>query len=135
MTGRPDRFVVSDVDWQAIVDALQEGVGVLDEEGRILACNQAAAAILGRSREEVLGQATFSLGLDAKAEDGSPLEPDALPSVQAIRTGKRVREPVVGVAHTDGGTRGLSPSATPTGGDARAAAGVITVRARGGARG
>jgi hypothetical protein len=33
MTGRPDRFVFSDVDWQGIVDALQDGVGVLDEEG------------------------------------------------------------------------------------------------------
>ena len=50
MTRRPDRFVLSDVDWQGIVDALQEGVGVLDTQGRILACNQAATSILGRSR-------------------------------------------------------------------------------------
>jgi PAS domain-containing protein len=48
MADRRDRFVFSDVDWQAIVDALQEGVGVLDVTGRILACNQAAASILGR---------------------------------------------------------------------------------------
>jgi PAS domain-containing protein len=45
MTGRPDRFVFSDVDRQGIVDALQEGVAVLDSDGRIFACNQAAAAI------------------------------------------------------------------------------------------
>ena len=56
MARRPDRFVLSDVDWQAIVDALQDGVGVLDEAGQILACNQATASILGRSRSELLGR-------------------------------------------------------------------------------
>jgi diguanylate cyclase (GGDEF)-like protein/PAS domain S-box-containing protein len=128
MNGRPDRFVFSDVDWQAIVDALQEGVGVLDEGGRILACNQAATAILGRSRAEVLGQTTVALGLGAMGEDGSPLEPDTFPSVQAMRTGKPVRELVVGIADPDGGTRWLSVSATPMGVDARPAAVVLTFR-------
>ncbi len=81
MTGRPDRFVFSDVDWQGIVDALQDGVGVLDEEGQILVCNQAATSILGRSRSELLGQVTLALGLDAMAEDGSPLPPESFPSM------------------------------------------------------
>jgi diguanylate cyclase (GGDEF)-like protein/PAS domain S-box-containing protein len=128
MTGRPDRFVFSGVDWQGIVDALQEGVGVLDANSRILACNQAAAAILGRSRSEILDQATLALGLNAITEDGSPLPAEAFPSAEAIRTGKPVREMVVGISHTDGGTRWLSVSATPMGADARPAAVVLTFR-------
>ena len=128
MTGRPDRFVFSDVDWQGIVDALQEGVGVLDEEGQILVCNQAATSILGRSRSELLGQVTLALGLDAVAEDGSPLPPEAFPSKQAIRTGKPVRERVIGVSRTDGDTRWLSVSATPMGPEAKPATTVLTFR-------
>jgi diguanylate cyclase (GGDEF)-like protein/PAS domain S-box-containing protein len=128
MTGRPDRFVFSDVDWQGIVDALQDGVGVLDEEGQILVCNQAATSILGRSRSELLGQVTPALGLDAVAEDGSPLPPESFPSLQAIRTGTPVRERGIGVSRTDGDTRWLSVSATPMGAEARPAAVVLTFR-------
>jgi diguanylate cyclase (GGDEF)-like protein/PAS domain S-box-containing protein len=128
MTGRPDRFVFTDVDWQAIVDALQEGVAILGEDARILACNHGAAAILGRPRGEILGQATLGLGLDAMAENGSPLAPEEFPSKQAMRTGMPVRELVVGVDHPDGDTHWLSVSATPLGADARPAAVVLTFR-------
>jgi diguanylate cyclase (GGDEF)-like protein/PAS domain S-box-containing protein len=128
MAGRPDRFVLSDVDWQGIVDALQEGVGVLDGHGHILACNLAGAAILSRSRSEIVGQATLALGLDAMIEDGSPLPAESFPSAEAIRTGKPVRERVVGIPHPDGGTKWLSVSATPMGADATPAAVVLTFR-------
>ena len=50
-------------DWQTIVDALQDGVGVLDTDGRILACNRAAAAILGRSMSELVGQSPRELAI------------------------------------------------------------------------
>jgi diguanylate cyclase (GGDEF)-like protein/PAS domain S-box-containing protein len=128
MSGRPDRFVFSDVDWQGVVDALQEGVGVLDADGHVLACNQAAAAILGRPRSEILGRATPELELGALTEDGSPLPAEAFPSATALRTGKPVRELVVGISHLDEGTRWLSLSATPLGAEARPAAVVITFR-------
>jgi diguanylate cyclase (GGDEF)-like protein/PAS domain S-box-containing protein len=128
MADRRDRFVFSDVDWQAIVDALQEGVGVLDVAGRILACNQAAASILGRPRNELLGQSTLALELAPMDEDGEPLPHDEFPSALAIHTGKPVRELVVGIRMRDGSTRWLSVGATPLGSDARPAAVVLTFR-------
>jgi diguanylate cyclase (GGDEF)-like protein/PAS domain S-box-containing protein len=128
MSRRPDRFVFSDVDWQGVVDALQEGVGVLDAQGRILACNQAAASILGRSRADLMDHATLDLGLGATSEDGSALPGADFPSVQAMRTGKPVRELVVGIAHPDGDRRWVSVSATPLGADARPATVVLTFR-------
>jgi diguanylate cyclase (GGDEF)-like protein/PAS domain S-box-containing protein len=128
MADRRDRFVFSDVDWQAIVDALQEGVGVLDVTGRILACNQATATILGRPRSELLGQPTLALELEPTREDGEPLPYDDFPSAVAIRSGKPVREMVVGIHLRDTGTRWLSVSATPLGADARPAALVLTFR-------
>ena len=128
MADRPDRFVFSDVDWQTIVDALQEGVGVLDVAGRVLACNQAAATILRRSRSELLGQPTLALELEPIREDGELLAHDEFPSAVAVRTGNPVRAMVVGIRVREEGTRWLSVSATPMGADARPASVVLTFR-------
>jgi diguanylate cyclase (GGDEF)-like protein/PAS domain S-box-containing protein len=128
MPEQPNRFVVSAVDWQTIVDALQEGVGVLDTDGHILACNQAAAAILGRSARQLEGSTPLELDLGAVCEDGSPLPHDAFPSVEATRSGVPVRERVIGVHQADGRLTWLSVSATPMGVEARPASVVLTFR-------
>jgi diguanylate cyclase (GGDEF)-like protein/PAS domain S-box-containing protein len=128
MAERPDRFVLSVVDWQTIVDALQDGVGVLDEDGRILACNEAAAVILGRSARQLVGRTPLELDLNAVCEDGSDLPVEAYPSVTAMRSGKPVREQVIGIHHPDGRLRWVSVSATPMGGEARPATVALTFR-------
>ena len=97
MTERPDRFVLSVLDWQTIVDALQDGVGVLDTQGRILACNKAAAAILGRSMSQLVGHTPLELDIGAVTEDGSPLPLDAYPSAEARRSGQPVGERTIGI--------------------------------------
>ncbi len=128
MGERPERFVLSAMDWQTIVDALQDGVGVLDADGRILACNQAAAAILGRPARDLLGQLPRDLELSAVGDDGIPLTEDAYPTTLARRSGAPVRERVLGVRHSDGHLRWLSVNATPMGPEARPAALVLTFR-------
>jgi diguanylate cyclase (GGDEF)-like protein/PAS domain S-box-containing protein len=128
MPERPERFVLSAVDWQTIVDALQDGVGVLDGNGTILACNEAAATILGRSARQLVGNTPLDLDLGAEREDGSPLPLNEYPSAEARRSGKPVRERVIGVHHPDGDLRWLSVSATPMGPEAWPAALVLTFR-------
>jgi diguanylate cyclase (GGDEF)-like protein/PAS domain S-box-containing protein len=128
MAKPPDRFVLSAVDWQTIVDALLEGVAVLDAEGQIVACNQAAAAILGRPARELIGRAPRALELGAVDEDGSALPPDVYPSAEATRSGAPVRERAMGVHHPDGRLRWLSVSATPMGPEARPVSVVLTFR-------
>jgi PAS domain S-box-containing protein len=86
MTDQRDSFLVSAVDWQTIVDALHEGVTVLDTRGRILACNHAAAAMIGRSRSELIGITPLDLDLGAVDEDGVALTPEEHPSAIARRT-------------------------------------------------
>src|SRR4051794_10111152 len=115
MADRRDRFVFSDVDWQAIVDALQEGVGVLDITGRVLACNQAAATILGRPRSELLGQPTLALELEPIREDGGPLPYDQFPSAVAIRDGQPLPAMGVGLPPREARGRWLSGGAAPPG--------------------
>jgi diguanylate cyclase (GGDEF)-like protein/PAS domain S-box-containing protein len=128
MTERPERFVLSSVDWQTIVDALQDGVGVLDEDGRILHCNRAATAILGRSSFELIGRTPLELNLGAVGEDGMPLSLDVYPSAEARRSGEPVRERIIGIDHPDGRLRWLSVSAAPMGPEARPASVVLTFR-------
>ncbi|MEA2377815.1 MAG: hypothetical protein QOD13_1722 [Thermoleophilaceae bacterium] len=128
MVEQPDRFVLSAVDWQTIVDALQEGVAALDTGGRILACNRAAAAILGRSASQLVGSTPLELDLGAVHEDGSPMPHQAYPSIEATRSEAPVRERVMGVNHADGRLRWLSVSATPMGVEARPASVVLTFR-------
>jgi len=121
-------FVLSSVDWQTIVDALQDGVGVLDEDGRIIHANQAALAILGRSAAQLIGRTPLELDLGAVDENGSPLALEQYPSGKAKRTGEPVREQTIGIQHTDGRLRWLSVSAAPMGAEARPAAAVLTFR-------
>jgi diguanylate cyclase (GGDEF)-like protein/PAS domain S-box-containing protein len=128
MAERPERFVLSAVDWQTIVDALQDGVAVLDAGGTILACNEAAAKILGRSARQLVGNMPLNLDLGAESEDGSPLPLRDYPSAEALRSGKPVRERVIGVHHPDGDLRWLSVSATPMGAEAYPVAVVLTFR-------
>jgi diguanylate cyclase (GGDEF)-like protein/PAS domain S-box-containing protein len=128
MAKPPDQFVVSAVDWQTIVDALQEGIAVLDTRGRILALNQAAEAILGRPASDLIGRRPLDLDLSAVDEDGAPLPVADYPSAEATRTGSPIRERILGVRHSDGRLQWLSVSATPMGVEARPAAVVLTFR-------
>lgn len=120
--------MLSSVDWQTIVDALQDGVGVLDEDGRIIHANQAAIAILGRSAVQLIGRTPLELDLGAMDENGSALELEHYPSAKAKRSGKSVREQTIGIQHPDGRLRWLSVSAAPMGAEARPAAAVLTFR-------
>jgi diguanylate cyclase (GGDEF)-like protein/PAS domain S-box-containing protein len=113
MAEQRDHFVASTVDWQAIVDALHEGVAVIDTRGRIIASNRAAAAMLGRAQRDIVGRTPSELELAAVAEDGTELRPEEYPSALARRTGAPVRERVIGVRAADGQRRWVAISATP----------------------
>jgi diguanylate cyclase (GGDEF)-like protein/PAS domain S-box-containing protein len=126
MTHQHDHFVVSAVDWQTIVDALHEGVAVMDTRGRFMATNRAAAAMIGRSPRDMVGRTSAELELSVVAEDGSELTPEEYPSAVARRTGVHVHEHVISVRDTDGERRWLAVSATPLDGVARPAAVVLT---------
>jgi diguanylate cyclase (GGDEF)-like protein/PAS domain S-box-containing protein len=128
MTERPDRFVLSVVDWQTIVDALHDGVAVLDADGRILACNRAAAVTLGRPMSQLVGHTPLELDLGAVNDDGAPLSLEAYPSAKARRAGEPMREQTIGIHHPDGRLRWLCVSATPMGPDAQPEAVVLTFR-------
>ncbi|MEA2330438.1 MAG: hypothetical protein QOH58_576 [Thermoleophilaceae bacterium] len=113
-------------DWQPVIDAVEVGVVVMKADGTMLACNHAAAAILGRPTAELVGRTPIELNLDAIYEDGVEMPADAFPHAVALRSGAPVHNMVMGANDGGGGLRWLSVSAVPVAGPGRAAAVVAT---------
>ncbi|CAN5404631.1 cyclic Di-GMP phosphodiesterase RmdA [soil metagenome] len=73
---------------RAVIDALQEGLLIVDPDGRVLEANAVAVAILGLPREQLIGGQLDAHGRDATTVDGMPFPPEDRPSVIAARTGE-----------------------------------------------
>ena len=96
---------------RAVVDALEEGVFVLDADGLIVAANETGASLLGFSVAEMIG---FPLPFErAHLADGSPVGETNSPAMRVLRT----REPEQGVelrvTRTEGDERWLRVNYQP----------------------
>ncbi len=80
------------VDWRRVADVLVHGLAVVDEQGRIVACNAAATALL---ELEPVGRRLAELGLEAVSDDGEALAADefasALTAGRGVLAGLRTR--------------------------------------------
>ncbi|MBN8483078.1 MAG: EAL domain-containing protein, partial [Xanthomonadales bacterium] len=88
----------SEARFRLFLQAMDKGVVVQDERGRILSCNPAACRIVGRSEAELQAMrsehfAAWSL-LD---ESGHAFAIDDLPNLRALRTGRTVNSTLVGI--------------------------------------
>jgi PAS domain S-box-containing protein len=95
---------------RALVDALAEGVLFRDADGRVLACNEAAARILGA---DLLGRDASDPFAHATRRDGRPLAADDEPARVALRTGQPQRGVVLGLRRPDGTPLWVSVNAMP----------------------
>jgi len=73
-----------------VLNAIAEGVYVLDDEGRTLFVNEAAASLLGYSQREMVGQPQHQLIHYAYA-DGSPHAIEDCPIFHSVRDGVQQR--------------------------------------------
>jgi diguanylate cyclase (GGDEF)-like protein/PAS domain S-box-containing protein len=90
--------------YRAVVSALGEGVVLVARDGRILACNPAAEAILKLDRGAILSGAPWP----AVRDDGSPMPRDELPFAVTLAGGHDQTEVVVGLRHPDGARAWIS---------------------------
>jgi PAS domain S-box-containing protein len=97
---------------RSVLEAMAEGLVVQASDGRIVDANAAAPAMLGMTREQLLGRSSLDSGWQAILEDGSPLPGTEHTPMVALRTGQPVRNQVVGV-QTPAGRRWLSINAQP----------------------
>lgn len=101
---------------RATLSALEEGVVVYQRGRGAVEANEAAAAILGLSRAQLLRISPESGS--CVREDGTTWPPDELPVAVTFATGEGARRVVVGIKPEDGEQQWLSCTTTPLRGSA-----------------
>ena len=107
--------------------AMAEGLVFHAPDGQVVEANPAAGEILGLSRDQLLGRTSMDPRWRSIREDGTPIPGDEHPAVITLRTGKAVRDQVMGVHSPDRGLRWISINSQPVGGDDPAAPSGVVV--------
>ncbi len=74
--------------YRALLDTLAEGLVMLGQEGRVLACNSRAETILGLRSDQILRWVMLDATWQAVHLDGQPFSSTEHPLHKALRTGK-----------------------------------------------
>jgi PAS domain S-box-containing protein len=82
---------------RVVVETMAEGLIVQNQAGVIVECNPAACAILGASAEQLRGWSSLGPEDGCLQETGAPLPREAQPDRLVFRTGRPVRDMVVGI--------------------------------------
>jgi PAS domain S-box-containing protein len=99
--------------YRSIVTSMTEGIIFLDKDGQILACNDAAEKILGRTQPDMRDILSGSPAWEVIREDGSPFPTEAYPAVITLQTGSPQRNVVMGVFKPNGDLVWLSINTQP----------------------
>ncbi|HJV71721.1 sensor domain-containing protein [Ideonella sp.] len=91
----------------AILRALPAGLLVQDAQGRIVDANLKAEQLMGLPRSELIGRTSFDPRWAPVGEDGTPMRPEAMPSIVTLRSGQPQVDRPVGVRTPDGQRRWL----------------------------
>src|SRR5262249_55414774 len=95
----------SEVRYRSVVNALDEGVVVIDPEGVVRTGNASAERILGIPADELTGRSLHDGPLRTIHEDGSPFLSEDYPAAVTLRTGEPCASVVMGVYRLDGRLR------------------------------
>lgn len=87
--------------YKATIDALSEGIVLQDKDDKIIMHNKAAENILGLSSDQLIGIDSYDPKWIAINENGDPLEGSKHPSVVTNKTGKAVRNFIMGIHRPD----------------------------------
>ncbi len=108
---------------RTVVETMAEGLVVQNRKGEVIDCNAAACAIFHRSPEQLRGSGLLGDGWKCLDENGAPLPPDELPAQVVLRTGRPMRNFVLGLraaaagaCTADSGTRWFLVNAMPLSG-------------------
>lgn len=103
-----------DAAYRAIFETVPQGIIIKDKDGKIILMNPAAEKIVGRAANVLLDSKAKDIEGDTIHEDGSPFPSSEYPSAIALKTGKVVRNVVMGVFNPhDKNYRWINLSAIP----------------------
>ena len=77
---------------------MAEGLVVLDRRGLVMDCNPTACSLLGESAERLHGRPFDEVPWICLGEDGTPLPPDERPWQAVLKSGRPVRNVLLGLA-------------------------------------
>lgn len=97
-----------------VFDVMAEGVVVQNATGEIVSCNGAASAILGLSDDQLRGRTLIDPQWRSVREDGSDFPGNEHPAMQALRTGVRQRNVVMGFRAPTGELTWISVNSLPS---------------------
>jgi len=83
--------------FQNLFESMVQGVVYHDASGRVIAANHAAERILGKTLDQMRGEAPADPRWRAVHEDGRPFPADTHPAIVAIWSGKEVNDVIMGV--------------------------------------
>ena len=86
---------------RTLFETMAQGVVYQNAEGYIISANPAAERTLGLTLDEMLGRKSIDPRWKAIHKDGSDFPGDTHPAMVALRTGKEVRNVIMGVFHPD----------------------------------
>lgn len=104
---------ISEQRYRSLVNALGEGIFMIDRNGVILACNQSAEKIIGFTKEKMIGVKAAGTVHNLLREDGSYYKPEEQPSAITLRTGKALQNKIMGVIRADESVVWLSINTEP----------------------
>lgn len=111
---------------EAMIAGMSDGVLLVDDQGRTVFINAAGQRLLGKSEVGVpITQHAEIYRL--RDEHGRMLDPQELPSAQALSTGRAIQDVTILIAR-DGDTVAVSMSATPLHEDGQTSGVVVTFR-------
>lgn len=111
---------------RSVIASMAEGLVVQDEKGNIVECNEAAEAILGLTRDQIMGRDSMDPRWQAIYSDGRPFPGERHPAMVALQTGRVQRDVVMGLLWIDETTHWISINATPIRNAANAITSVVT---------
>ncbi|GAB7193326.1 hypothetical protein NUM3379_40350 [Kineococcus sp. NUM-3379] len=112
--------------WRLLLESTGEGIFGMDLDGRCTFVNAAAAAMIGRPVEEVLGRGLHDL-IHHTRPDGSPYPAEDCPIGAAVRTGRACHVAEEVFWRADGSAVPVEVNARPVVKDGQVAAAVLTV--------
>lgn len=95
------RLAASESTYRTLFETVPQGVVYQDAGGQILTANPAAVRILGLSLDQLQGRASIDSRWRVFREDGTPFPREEFPSMMALRTGKPVRDVIMGIYRPD----------------------------------
>ncbi|WP_217924090.1 sensor domain-containing diguanylate cyclase [Miltoncostaea oceani] len=87
---------------------MAEGVVLHAADGAIVACNPAAERILGLTAGQMMGRTPRDPRWRAVREDGTPFPAEEHPAARTLRSGRPLRDVIMGVHRADGRLRWIS---------------------------